>query len=193
MPNSSATGGYLAPAPSPSQLEDDALTDFLHDWVVGISGIDNANVRPRWQPEPANIPAENVNWLAFGIIRRLTDTYAAEVHNASDPGYNQTRRHEVLFLAATFYGPNRNAYARRLREGMQVAQNREILSLNNMGLVESGDIMTSPEQVKDKWYPGATFTFSIRRQLVSDYAVRNILSSGIELDNVHYVETITVI
>lgn len=193
MATTSATGGYLTPALTPAQLEDDALINFLQEWIVGITGIVNTNVRPRWQPEPANIPAETVNWLAFGITKRVTDVYAAELHIPSGAGYNEIRRHEVLFMAATFYGPNRNGFARKLREGMQVAQNREILTLNNMGLVESGDILTTPEQVKDKWYPGALLTFSIRRQLVSDYGVQNILSADITLNNEKYVEAITVI
>jgi len=88
--------------------------------------------------------------MAFGITARPSDTFAVELHEPLGPDYNQVRRHEVLEILASIYGPNADRYAQRLREGMALAQNREPLSLNGMGLVSSGSVQTVPEMVKDK-------------------------------------------
>lgn len=192
MAADSSSSGFLSPSATPAPLEDDALVNFLQEWIVGITGVAGTNVRPRWQPEPPNIPAENVTWMAFGIIKRVADTFAAELHVTTGNGYNQIRRHEVIHVLASVYGPSANNVAGLLREGMQVAQNREILSLNNMGLVESGDVLQVPELLKEKWLYRVDLEFSIRRQIVRDYAVLNLQSGQATLNNEHYVEPITI-
>lgn len=48
QPNTSATGGYLAPLLKPSVLEDPELTDFFQSLVAGITGLDPTLVFPRW-------------------------------------------------------------------------------------------------------------------------------------------------
>jgi hypothetical protein len=179
MSNTSATGGALLPDSTPSNLEDNALVDFFQAWVVGITGLAGQFVRPRWQPESVNIPDQTVNWAALGIVKREADVNAAELHYQTGNGYNQTRRHEVLYLLASFYGPGAGGYAARLRDGMQVAQNREPLTVANMGLVESGDLTQLPELVKDKWYMRVDLDFKIRRQVVSNYPILNLLSTPV--------------
>lgn len=149
-------------------------------------------VRPRWQPEPPNIPSETTDWLAFGITNREADTFAAELHYPTGLGYNEIRRHEVLTILVSVYGPNADNTAHLLREGMQLAQNLEPLSLNNMGLVESGDIRTVPELLKEKWLYRLDLTFRIRRQIVRDYTVENLVSAQATLNNEHYVTPINV-
>lgn len=192
MPNTSATGGALLPSTTPAPLEGAALQNFLHDWFVALSGLDNTMVRPRWQAEPVNIPQATDSWLAFGITRYESDTFASEQHFASGSGYNEIRRHEVLNILLSFYGPSADSYAAILRDGMQVAQNREVLTLNAMGLVESGEVVAVPELVKDKWYYRADLTVRIRRQIVRQYAVQNLLTGHVGLDNEHYVTPINV-
>jgi hypothetical protein len=193
MSNTSATGGSLTSTLTPAPLEDQALLDFLQSWIVGITGLPQTTVRPRWQPEPGNIPNESTNWVAFGIPRRESDVNAAELHFPSNPGYNEIRRHEILNILASFYGPNANGYAEIFREGIQVAQNREVLSLNAMGLVESGDVIALPELVKNKWYTRADLTFRIRRQIVRQYAVLNISEVDGSVNNELYTTQIKVL
>lgn len=192
MSNTSATGGPLTPTPAPAPLEGAALQNFLHDWFMGITALPGNMIRPRWQPEPANMPTNADNWLAFGIVRRESDTFASEQHVASGSGYNELRRHEVLNIALSFYGPDADNFAHLLREGMQVAQNREVLTLNSMGLVESGEVVAVPELVKNKWYYRVDMTVRIRRQIVRRYAVESLQSSRIELDNEVYKTQINV-
>ena len=194
MSTTSATGGYLSPANTPSPLQGQALLDFFQAWFVGITGLPGTNVRPRWQPEPGNIPPVSADWIAFGIARRESDVFTAEVHNSSGLGYNETRRHEVLNFLISIYGPNADATAETLREGMQVVQNQEVLNLANMGLIESGDLVTSPELVKDKWYYRVDFTIKVRRQIVLQFAIENIASvnAASNVNNEHYVTNINV-
>ena len=190
MANTSATGGFLTPNPSPAPLEGDALVNFFQEWVVGLTGLPGTNIRPRWQAEPPNIPKENVDWAALGIIRREADTFAAELHYPAALGYNEIRRHEVLHFLISFYGPNADNYVHILRDGMQLAQNLEILSLNSMGLVESGDVTVAPELLKEKWLYRTDLPFSIRRQIVRDYGIENLISTQVTLNNEIYTETI---
>lgn len=190
MANTSADSGYITPVAPPAVLEGDALVDFLQAWVVGITGLSGANVRPLWQPEPPNIPSESTTWVAFGIVRRTPDVYAAKVHHASGDGYDELRRHEILHLRASFYGPMADNYAGILRDGMQIDQNHAFLSDNSMGLVESGEPVPVPELVKDKWLYRVDMEFSIKRQIVRKYQVLNILTGQGTLNNEHYTEQI---
>jgi hypothetical protein len=192
MTTNSSVAGYLTPAPSPAPLQDIALVNFFQEWVVGITGLTNVNVRPRWQHEAPNIPVEGTDWAAIGIIKRETQKYAAEVHKSTSGGFNEIRNHETLHILASFYGDNADNYASLLREGMSLAQNREILFLNNMGLVDWGDVITVPELFKERWLYRVDFDFSIRRQIVRDYSVLNLASGNANLNNSKYQEPINV-
>lgn len=190
MPTNSALGGPILPDVAPAPLEGDALYDFFHDWICSLTGLDNSLVRPRWQREPGNLPEENVTWLAFGITKRPSDTYIAEVHVPIGAGYNETRRHETLSFLISCYGPDSEAVLQLFRDDIQVAQNREVLSLQSMGLIESGEILIIPELIKDKWVHRADLTFDIRRQVLRQYQVQSIVTSDITVNNKHYLTNI---
>ena len=191
----SSTGGYLTPTNSPAPLEGSALQDFFHDWLQGISSLPATNIFPRWQTEPPNLPADTIDWLAFGITKREADTNAAELHSPSGIGYNTVVRQEIISILVSVYGPNADSTAEVLREGMQVAQNRETLSLADMGLIECGDITIAPEIVKEKWMYRLDFTFRIRRQVKRQYNILSLLSSEFvtDLDKVLPNQTTNVI
>lgn len=188
----SATGGPLTPTVSPAPLEGAALDNFLHDWFAGLTGLAGAMVRPRWQAEPAALPQVGTDWMAFGITNRASDVNAAELHVPSGAGYNELRRHEVMTIMVSFYGPNADSTAQVLRDGMQLGQNREVLTLASMGLVESGDVVSAPELIKDKWYYRADMSIRIRRQIVRQYAVETLQSAQLGLNNEHYITPINV-
>ncbi len=190
--NNSSTGGYLTPAASPAPLEGQALVNFLQAWIVGITGLPGQFVRPRWQPEPPNIPDATVDWLAFGIMSRDATPYAAEIHVSGSPSYNEIRRHEDLNILATIYGPNADKTVSLLREGMQLAQNREALTAVNMGLINSGRAIVTSELIKEKWAYRVDFNFSIRRQIVYDFPVLDLASANGAVATDYLNETISV-
>lgn len=192
MPNTSATGGYLTPDSSPAPLQGNPLLDFIHNWLQGLSALPGDLIRPRWQPESINIPDASVTWLAFGIIKKVADTFASEVHYPTNEGYNEIRRHEVVSFLVSVYGPNSDEIASLIRDNMQVSQNREVLQLNSMGLIASSDLTTAPELIKEKWLQRVDFSFEIRRQIKREYSVLNILSLDGTLDNERYLTQIDV-
>lgn len=189
MPNTSATGGALSPTGFPAVLEGQALVDFLQEWAVGIVGMPGSAVRPRWQPEPPNIP--DGNWAAFGIQRREKDTFAYVGHSSAGQGSDELRRHEVLHCLVSFYGPDAELNAELLSDGMQVPQNLEKLTGASMGLVSCGDPVLAPELVKETWLQRVDLPFAIKRQVVRNYAVLNILSAGVVLTSQNAAQNVT--
>jgi hypothetical protein len=189
--NTSATGGYLLPEASPDVLEDDALLDFLQEWISGVSGLAGPLIRPRWQPESSNIPPENITWAAFGIIKRDADAFAYEVHKPAGDGYNEMRRQEILSLLISFYGPKAYSFASQFRDGLQISQNREILLLNNIAVISSGDLVTMPELVKEKWYQRTDLAFDLHRQILRRYPILHLLETVATIDN--EIEVVTII
>lgn len=160
---------------SPDPLDDDALADFLQVWVVALTGLPPDLVRPRWQPEPPNIPDYGTDWCGFGVISQEADTFAAEIHYPTGNGYDEIRRHELVTCQASFYGPNCGKYVSLLRDCMQLQDNLEYLTLAGMGLVESIDITAAPELIKERWLKRKDLSFVIRRQIVRDFAVPSLL------------------
>ena len=186
MPNTSATGGYIAPIGNPAPMSDTNLQNFIHDWLVGITGLAPNYVIPKWQPEQPNIPDVGVDWLAFGMISRITEGYPYIKHYNSSVqypnGYDEMRRNETLMYRVSIYGPNADNSAMTLREGMFLPQNTEQLFLNNMMVVMNGELITLPELIKDKWMYRVDFTFTLRRQIILDYAIENLLTASGVID-----------
>jgi hypothetical protein len=166
-------------------LEDDALENFLQAWVAAVCGLPPEMVRPRWQPEPANIPNFGVDWCAFGVTDQDPDTYAAELPLNLDVG-SEVRLHEKLTCLASFYGPNAGKFVKLFRDGLQLSQNREYLTLQGMGLVETRDVTTVPELVKERWMKRKDLPVIIRRQIVREYAVPTIQVLQATLDDEHH-------
>lgn len=182
MSNTSSSGGYLAPLPIPEVLEDDALDDFFQGIFAGITGLDPTMFFPRWQPEPPNLPAVDADWASLGVTTTDPDTFGVELHSDAGEGSSELQQHEVIDILTSFYGPNANKYAGLLRMGFQVAQNREILQQNAMAFVQSGNPVSVPSLVKDKWKRRVDLQIKIRRQVRRIYAVENLLSSQGELN-----------
>lgn len=203
MANDSSTGGYLSPAATPAPFEGAALSAFLHDFIAGVSGLAPTTVIPRWQPEPPNLlnwpgadasgnPVPQPDWCAFGITARVADVNAFVHHYDGTPPYDELHRHEVVELLCSFYGANAEANAAIFREGVQIDQNREQLQLNSMGLVETGDTITVPSLVKERWLYRVDIQCKIRRQIIRRYPILNLASATGTLNNEQYVTPIVV-
>lgn len=178
--NTSATGGYLAPAASPAPAEGVALWDFVHDIIAGVTGMDATLVRPAWQPEPPNLPDYGTTWCAFRIGRRVADFNAFIEHDGDDPGSDELQRHENLEVQTMFYSStpdDADEMAAVLREGLQIPQNLAALQLAQWGLIETGDTNPAPTLTKDRWLYRIDMPIRFRRLITRVYPVLNLLSA----------------
>lgn len=176
MPNTSASGGYLTP--TSSTTDGDALDDQIQAIVVGVSGLVGSLVRPRWQPTPPARPSRVTTWCAIGVTQTEPDANPVVEHDSSGEGQDILTRHEVLTLLASFYGPDSKRVANVMRDGLEIAQNREWMLLNNMGVLGIGEVNTVPELVGQEWIDRQDLTIRIRRRITRTYAVLHIGSAG---------------
>ncbi len=98
MANTSSSGGYLLPAPTPAPLEGRALLRFVQGLIIGVTEMDGNLVRPYWQTEPPDVPDEGEAWIAFKITRRPSDQYpfVGRIPNQPENGGDYLQRHEQL-------------------------------------------------------------------------------------------------
>ena len=173
----STTPGYLGPraAPSPHPLYDDEWDNFLHDMIAGITGLESTLIRPRWQPEPPNMPDFNVDWVGFGVMSTEVDFCPAIVHvDTGTDEYDALQEHEIDTVLCSFYGLNCSRYASYLRRGLFLDQNRAIFRANAVGLVEVSAFTAAPELYKERWLDRIDTNVLLRREIRFDYSVRTI-------------------
>lgn len=177
---------YIAPLASPAPLEDNDFEDFLHDVFVGLTGLNPDLVRPRWQPEPPNIPDFGTDWLAFGITTIPADTYAVTQHDPAGNGSDSFQRHETVEVLLSAYGPNSMRTLSLLRDSIQVEQNRSVLVANGMGVIETTSMIAAPAMIKDRWTKRWDMTFRFRRQVLRVYQVLSLVSASGTINNEKY-------
>jgi hypothetical protein len=166
-------------APGNEPLEGIALEDFVQQFVAGVSGLPGQNVRPRWQPEPPNIPDFGVDWCAVGITRhRPIGTWASVTHCSAGDGYDMMQRHEDLDILCSFYGPGADDFAGNLHNGLMIWQNRSLLTLVGMAFVEISEGIRAPEFIKNRWLERTDKPLWLRRIIVRTYPVLNLLSAS---------------
>lgn len=181
MANTSATGGYIQPASTAVPEEDLALDVILQDMVAGITGLAGEMVRPRWQPTQARMPEVTANWCAIGVNMIRPDDNAAISHDPTGDGADSLVRHEDIELLSTFYGPEAAMRAAMLRDGLQIAQNREALTANGIGFVTAGEVRAVPELVNQQWVRRQDLPITLRRIVRRAYPVLNILSAPVSI------------
>lgn len=180
--NTSASGGYLPPLASPKPLYDDPFEDFLHDVIAGITGVSGELIRPRWQPEPPNLPARDSNWLAFGVVRLQGDVYAVVRHREDDGG-DDLSRHETVDVLVSAYGPRASEMLAILRDGLQIEQNREALIAAGVGFRDASEMIPAPVLVKDRWTRRWDMNVSVRREIKRTYGVVSLVKATAEIGN----------
>lgn len=173
--NTSATGGYLQPVTSPAA--DTELRRIVHGFIAGVTGISGAYVRPKWQGNPASIPVTGTDWCAYGIGNfQAGAPYQVQVANGSDT-QSEIDQHERFDVDCSFYGPMCEMYARMVRDGLYIAQNREALWLQGISVTGIGLLTHVPEIVNDVWLDRCDITVSMGRNENSRYNVLHFLSA----------------
>lgn len=174
--NTSASGGYLAPAGV--VLAGDDLDRVISRAVRGITGLAAGMVRPRWQPiPPAELPAE-ANWCAIGVMDQRADFDPMIAHDSAAQGSDTLVRNVEWDVMASFYGPGSAGLAMVFRDGFDIPQNREALSLEGIKLGSIGPIRQAPEIVQTKWRRRHDLMIMLRGVVKRRYNVLNILSAA---------------
>lgn len=201
----SSTGGYLLPV-DPGPIGDQALDVALQAIVAGVTGLPGNLVRVAWQAVPPRQPEYTVNWAAIGTSTIASDTNDTQIFNPASVsrfqappgalmpgsmvvggsllgssialnGYVQAVENERVRVVVSFYGPFANSYARQMRAGIKIGQNREPLFHINAGLMEIGDLRWFPELVNNEWIRRVDFDFIISRAITRVYAIDAIESA----------------
>lgn len=187
MPNSS-TGGYLLPT-SATPLDDSALDHYFHDVFTAILGFDATLIRPRWQVDPANMPANGVNWIAQGVTNRRDDDVASQVLSVDGLSTTVSRNQELDNLVS-FYGPGASGVEALLRDGLSLDQNREAMNLTGLVLVRVGEPRNASMLVNERWVKRIDCIVTFRRLISRVYSVQSLLSAQTTLITAQVTETI---
>lgn len=173
----SATGGYLVQTEQtlPGGL---TLVQTIQQIIVGITGLSGSNVRPKWQVNPGKErPQPSDDWCAFGITSTIPDANAFQSVN-QDGLKTKLQRYEELNILCSFYGVNNFKNAGNLRDGFQIAQNRQALQAAKMGFKEVGQITNVPELHGQVWFPRCDITLVLRREINKEINVLSVESAG---------------
>lgn len=164
----SSTGGYLVPTETAFNVE-----HFFHDLIMGLTGIDKTLVRPRWQPNAPVMPTSNTDWCAFGVTELESDDTACSIKTLT--GSNLVR-HEKYSLLCSFYGSNARDNIRKIRGGLEIGQNREVLFNNNFGYTTCSIATHAPELINDIWNDRYDIEFQFAREVIKAYNILDIIS-----------------
>lgn len=176
----SSTGGYLIPSGTPP-LDDQALDRFFHDLFVGVTGLDPTLVRPRWQPQPGNMPGRAVNWMAQGVVAMRDDGVPWKEFQQGTEIYTLCRN-QIIVNRLSFYGPSAGATEALLRDGLGIDQNREAINAQGISLVRVGDPRVLPVLLNEQWARRIDVEVTFRRLISRTYPVLSILSGEVELE-----------
>lgn len=172
MPNTSATGGYLRP--TNTVLDGQALKDFIHDFLVGNTGLDDTLVRPAFQKGQPTIPDIETDWMAFNIAeRRITNTTAL----AQIGDIEVQLVYEDMDIICYFYGPNATLNASTIRDAVRIGQNLEVLQLNGFGLRGTSDIRYLPILLNEQFDERCDVTITLTREIRKEYAILPLLAA----------------
>jgi hypothetical protein len=175
----STSAGYITPSIDVT-LSDDGLADALWRMGVGITGLPENMVRPRFQPDPPDMPENDQDWCAIGVTDVDPPGSRPElIHDdKADGGKGATlmRGYETMSVMASFYGPNAMGYATRLRDGLQMAQNRDEMQADgSLNLLWVGTIRNVSDNQNTTFRNRFDLTIRLRHRFERTYNVRNIV------------------
>lgn len=161
MENTSATGGYLIPAPGMTRRE---LEELLRSVFSECTGIRKLLIRPKWQVEPDNIPPRKDTWISFAVTTRESPrAQVLHLETENGEGVSRVMAHETFEVIVSVFGPDAEDAALRLKASLQVGQNREEMIKKSVAFVRAGNVATMPELVSMGWRPRADMTLTFRR------------------------------
>lgn len=173
MANTSATGGYLAPI-SPPPDDDLCLDQQLQCLICGLTGLPVTHVFPRWQETQPRLPDVGETWCAVGVTAEMPDDTPALIHRGAGEGSSVLRRTTRVEVLASFYGPRSNGYARLAQDAIWLAQNREAMLRQGLGLVDVGAITRVPEIIATQARRRSDLPLTLVRVVERTYPILNV-------------------
>lgn len=179
--NTSATGGYIQPLQDDTPLADNDLDAVFQRAVVGMTGLPGEYVRPRWQGVTPVVPERNIDWCSIAVERIEEDDGPAIVHLSPGEGSDQYVRHEEIYFGATFYGPLAQRNALKLRDGLAIPQNLELLQADGVAFVRCEPLRSIPELFNQQWVKRYDLRCQFRRKVTREYPILNLLASEVKV------------
>lgn len=182
---------YILPETLTTPVYGEALEDVFQSVVVGVTGLAPQLVRPRFQPEPPNLPDFSTNWAALGFSGDGTkDKFAYVVQ--IDAFTTQLERDETLQVLFSFYGPRCQELCEMFVDGIQLAPNRADLHQRaGCKLVEMKNTRQLPVLMKEKWLKRFDVAGIFRRRVKRIYKGNAIAQfDGVDLHNEYYITRI---
>jgi hypothetical protein len=182
---------YLLPDSATTPAYAEPLEDIFQRLLVGITGLQPQLVRPRWQPEPPNLPDFSINWVAFGITEGDKDKFPWT--KQLDAFKMVLERDEELSVLFSFYGPNCQSICALFHDGIYIDQNRADLATAGVKLIDLKETRQLPALMKEKWMKRWDIRGDFRRRVQRIYTTNAIERfDGVDLNNDEYVTPITI-
>ncbi|GAB2938248.1 phage neck terminator protein [Hafnia psychrotolerans] len=176
MSNDTTVAGWLTPTGDPPD-DDEALERKLSDWILGLSGLPDGYVRPRWTPiQPPQLP-QDTNWCAFGILGISDDANPAFQNQTDDSA--EMWKHEQIECMASFYGPSSQGIGSQFRDGLMISQNNAQLNTLSLSLGTFTKLVPAPELINNQWVRRYDITIYLRRKLIRTYGIKTFLSAPV--------------
>ncbi|WP_208951191.1 hypothetical protein [Rahnella sp. ChDrAdgB13] len=173
MGNDTTTATWLTPTGALPD-DDEVLERSLSEWILGLTGLPEGYVRPRWTPvQPPQLP-QDTNWCAFGIIDISDDANPAFQNQTDDSA--EMWKHEQIECMASFYGPGSQGISSQFRDGLKVSQNNAQLNVLGLSLGAYTKLTSAPELINNQWVRRYDMIIQLRRKLVRTYGIKSILS-----------------
>ncbi|MBR7738275.1 phage neck terminator protein [Acinetobacter nosocomialis] len=174
----SASGGYIPP--SGGSAYDQDVEDIFQAFIVGITSLPGAMVRPRFQRVPPPFPEIGEDWCAFAVQSIISDDgpYFDQKDETMD-----SIRHEELTLFLSFYGDHGQSIANVLKDGLGIPQNIEQLKAQKIKFVGCSEIITAPDFLNKQYVHRYDLVASFRRKTKRTYAVKTFKSYQIDIHN----------
>ena len=180
MAGDSTTVGFLAPAAT--NVDDKELEYLFQAMLVAILGIEGALVRRAFQTDATpTAPGPGTAWCAF-TIDMLDETnskgqWEHDPNGASGQGQDDLTVYEIIDVRVSMYGPTSQGMASLVRDGLKVAQNRDVLRSNGLAYQYQSKPQPMHQLTGDtnmKTQRRYDVTLRFMRQIVRVYPVRSI-------------------
>lgn len=97
------------------------------------------------------------------------------------PGYDEMQRHVTLTVVGSFYGPEAEDCAGRVRDAMYIPQNWEPMAYLGIKLREIEDLNRQPEIMNQRFINRVDLRFSLRREIVRIYPIFDLAAARVNL------------